>query len=164
MHTKFFALLFALVMPLLAACNANVSFDLDDQYTYLTVSMEEADVASLMETLLTSGDSQLQNVNADLRPGEVHVTAEIPADDGTPVQGELIVLIGAENGQLQVEVVSFRFAGISTSDEQIAQWNQGIADGLARSAENNENGAEFTEVTITDTDLTFSIRTPRRNN
>jgi len=163
MSKQFLILVIALVMPLVAACSADVSLDFDEQYSYLTVEMQEEEVASMIERMLTSGDSQLQNVNADLRPGEVYVTAEMEADNGSMVPGELLILIGAAEGQLQVQVVSFSFAGISTPAERIAEWNQNIAEGLARGADNNERGSEFTQVSITDTTLSFTVRTPRRD-
>lgn len=148
------------LMPVLVACSANVQFRLDENYSYLTITMTDESVENLIETLLTSGDSQLQNVQANLRNGDIYVTANAPTNNGTQ-SGNLVVRIGDQNGLLDVEVTSFNFGGFTADQAGIADFNQRLANGIARNAENNDNNSDFTDVTVTSTGLTFTIRTPR---
>ena len=155
-------LMACIIIPFMTACNANVQFNLDENYSYLTITMTEESVENLIETLLTSGESRLQNVTADLRAGEIYVIGDAQTNNGLQ-SGSLVVDIGAQNGLLDVEVQSFDFGGYSAQQAGIDDFNQRLADGIARNARNNDNGSEFTAVNITSTGLSFTIRTPRQN-
>ena len=153
-----------LLIPFLVACSGNVQIRLDENYSYLTITMDEENTENLIETLLTSGESRLQNVVADLRNGEIYVTADASTQNNGIQSGNLIVYIGVEDGLLDVEIRSFNFGGYSVNQAGIDNFNTRLADSIARNAENRENDSEFTDVTITPTGLSFTIRTPRRNN
>ncbi|MEL6307670.1 MAG: hypothetical protein AAFV98_10130 [Chloroflexota bacterium] len=161
MSKKIIYLLGLLLMPVLVACSAEVSFRLDDNYSYLTITMSEESVENMIETLLTSGDSQLQNVTANLRNGDVYVTGEVRRN-GTTQSGSLIVQIGDQNGLLDIEVTSFNFAGYTANQAGIDDFNERLANRIASNARDRENDSEFTDVTVTPTGLEFTIRTPRR--
>lgn len=155
-----FAFLF--VMLFATACNGNFQLSFDENYSYLTVTMAEDDVESLIETLLTSGGSRLQNANADLRSGSIYVTADARTGNGIQ-SGNLTVTIGTQNGLLDVQVSSFNFGAYTAQQAGIDDFNQRLADRIALNARNRESNSQFTNVTITNTGLSFTVRTPRQN-
>ena len=148
----------------LAACRANVDLALDDNYTYLTVSMTEAEATQVIETILSSGrQNRIINPQADLRNGEIHVSGEVeqPAG-GRLLSGSLTIRLWAENGHLQAQVASLDFAGWDASNERLNEINQKLAEGFARQAAQRNNRSELSEVIIEDGALSFTFKTPRR--
>ncbi len=146
----------------ISACNGSFQFQQDQNFNYLTVNLPEADVVRTFQTILTSGDSRLRNVQADLRANEIFVSAEAPAANGTWIPGNLTFRAWAENGNLQLAVTSFNFGQITTQQAGIDNFNRQLAEGLSRSAARNQNQSEITEISITDSAFTFTIRTPRQ--
>lgn len=155
-------LLACIIIPFMTACNANIQLTMDENYSYLTVTMTEESVENLIETLLTSGQSRLENVTADLRAGEIYVTGDAQTNNGLQ-SGSLVVDIGTQNGLLDVEVQSFNFGVFSAQQAGIDDFNQRLANNIASNARNNNNDSEFTQVNITSTGLSFTIRSPRPN-
>ncbi|MEM9954551.1 MAG: hypothetical protein AAFV93_05470 [Chloroflexota bacterium] len=151
-----------LLIPVLMACSANVSLTFDENYSYLTVTMTDEDLEATIERLLTSGQSRLRNVSAEAQTGSIYVTADAPTNNGLQ-SGNLTVEIGSQNGILDVEVTSFNFAGYTAEQAGINNFNQRLADNLARNARDRENDSEFTDVTVRPDEFSFTIRTPRRN-
>lgn len=149
---------------LLAACRANVDLQVDDDFTYLTVSQTEAEATALIERILSSGQqSRLINPQADLREGEIFVSGEVEQQGtGQRLPGSLTMRLWAENGQLQAQVATLDFAGWDASSEQLNKINQSLAEGLARQAGRNNNDSELSQVIVRDGELAFTFKTPRR--
>jgi len=116
----------------LAACRANVDLQVDDDFTYLTVSMTEAEAAQAIETILNSGQQgKIINPQADLRDGEIVVSGEVEQQaTGERHPGSLSLRLWAESGHLRAQVTSFDFAGWDASDDQLNNINQSLAEGL----------------------------------
>ena len=148
----------------LAACRANVDLKVDDDFTYLTVSMTEAEAAQAIESILSSGQQgQIINPQADLRDGEIVVSGEVEQQaTGKRLPGRLTMRLWAESGHLRAQVTSFDFAGWDASDEQLNEINQSLAEGLARQAARRNNQSELSEVIVRDGELAFTFKTPRR--
>lgn len=154
--------IFIVAAPLMAACgtiDADVQFRMDDDFNYLTVTLPEEDVAEIIAGALQS-EGTIQNVTADLRPGQIAATGQVANGDGSLVTGNLTIeaRVDADAG-LVIEVVSFDFAGFILGQAQIDQINADIAAGIA--ADGGDDDGELTDVTITDSELSFSIRSPR---
>lgn len=149
---------------ILTACQANVNLELDDNFSYLTVTMTEEEATNLIETLLSSGQqNQIINPQADLRDGEIYVTGEVEQQrTGQRLPGSLTMRLWAENGQLQAQVTTLNFDGWDASQEQLNNINQSLAEGLARQAARNNNRSELSQVVVQDGELAFTYKTPRR--
>jgi hypothetical protein len=153
-----------LVLPLVA-CNglsANVQVRVDENYNYLTVNMTEEEAQVLFTGIFEQNDElQVINPTVDLLPGEISVSGEVPSGDGQTVPANLSVQMSVQNGQLNVAVTSMSFAGWQGTPDMLARINSNIADGIAEATQNGVRDAELTEVTITDTGLSFTLRAPR---
>lgn len=158
-------LMMGLLALTLVGCNQNGSFNVrvDDQYSYLTVSLNEADIRAWLVPALENGrELRMQNPTIDLRPGEIYVSGSVIGRDGRLYPGNLSLRAWSENNQLQLAVTTFSFAGYVADQGVISRWNADIAAGLERAASNNRNGSETTDVSITDSNLSITWRTPRR--
>lgn len=153
-----------LVLPLVA-CNglsANVQFRVDEDYNYLTVNMTEEEAQVLFAGIFAENDElQVINPTVDLLPGEISVSGEVPSGNGQTVPADLSVQMSVQNGTLNVAVTSVSFAGWQGTSEMLTRINSEIAAGIAEAAQNNAHDAELTDVTITDTGLSFTLRAPR---
>ena len=147
----------------IAACKANVDLEIDDAYTYLTISMAEEEAANAIESILGSGkQGKIINPQADLRDGEIYVTGEVEQQTtGKRLPGSLTLRLWAENGQLQAKITSLDFAGWDATQERLDEMNQSLAEGMARRAAQRNNRSELSEVIVTDGELAFTFKTPR---
>lgn len=156
-------LIVLLVMALpMIACDSGGSFNVrnDDQYNYLTISLTEAQIRDMIVPTLQNGrEFRMQNVSIDLRPGEIIVLGDVVGDGGRLYPGNMSIRAGAANGQLQLSVGTFSFAGYAASQEQLARFNADMQAGLAQSAQNSDSQTH--EVTITDTAFSITWRSPR---
>jgi hypothetical protein len=153
-----------LVLPLVA-CNglsANVQFRVDENYNYLTVNMTEEEAQGLFAGIFEENDElQVINPTVDLLPGEISVSGEVASGDGQTVPANLSVQMAVQNGQLNVAVTAMSFAGWNGTPDMLERINRDIANGIAEATQNNAHDAQLTDVTITDTGLSFTLRAPR---
>ena len=158
-------LLLLIVMAAISACNASIRLDRDENYSYFLLSMTEAQTGELMTNVLTSGDpAPMRNVRTDLHDGSITLAADVrDRNSGNYFPATMTVNIWQQNGALQIAIDNLQASGYSFDAAILDDINQRIRAGLAESARSNDRGSEFTEITITDTALSFTIRTPKRN-
>jgi hypothetical protein len=153
------------LLPILA-CNQSGGFNVrvDDDYSYLTVTLNEEDIRGWLVPALENGrELRMQDPVLDLRPGEIHVSGSVIGRDGRLYPGNLTIRAWAENNRLQLAIVTFSFSGYNADQGSIARWNSDIAAGLERAAASDRNQSETTDVTITDSSLSITWRTPRQS-
>ena len=161
---RLITLILALLVSL-TACNfqSNVQLNIDENNTTVTVTLQESEVQDLFTTWLSnSSNPMLESPGVDLRPGEIFVRGIIVTERGDRVPGSMSVYISASNGNLSVRIDNVDFGTLTVQSAEIDRINTRIAEGLQRNATNNTSGAQFTDVSITDTTLAFTISTPRR--
>ncbi|MEP7292088.1 MAG: hypothetical protein ABI835_09900 [Chloroflexota bacterium] len=153
----------ALVVLPLAACSgvsATVHFRADDAYNYLTIDMTEQEAQTLFAGLLEeSNDLHISNPVVDLRAGEISISGEVPSGNGATVPATLVISASMENGQPSLVVTSASFAGWEGTPDMLQGINGDLLAGLSESAQNP--GGQLTEISITDTSLSFTVRGPR---
>ena len=151
--------IFSLILISLAACQAQIGFDLDQDYVYTTIDMDEANAAAAIEKML---EGNLINPQADLRAGEIVVSGdkEIEAT-GKVESGSMTISMWVEDGYLIAQVTSLDFANWNASGEELAKMNEKLASEMRQHAQLRNSRAELTEVTIQDGGMSFSWRTPR---
>lgn len=159
MSTKMIAILALLVAPMIA-CSANVSFEQDANFNYLTITMTEQQVADIVTDLLQGGDSQLSNVGVDLRPGEIFVRGIITQDNGQQVPGSFGIRVWAD-GNLRAQISSFDYGALTMDQAGLSDFNRRLTEGLNRAAARDDSPSDITNVTITGSNLSFTIRSPR---
>jgi hypothetical protein len=154
---------FMLVLAALA-CNAgaDVNVSVDDQYSYLTVSLTEQQVQDVLAgALANAGRVRVENPHVDLQAGQIVVSGEAIGQDGRRYPGNMTLQAGAANGALQISIVAVNFNGFTADPDTINRWNADIAAGLGRAAA--QSASEVSEVAVTDSALSITWRTPRRN-
>jgi hypothetical protein len=152
-----------LVLPLVACsgASATVHFRADDSYNYLTIDMTEAEAQTLFVGIFEeSEDLRISNPVIDLRPGEIAISGEVPSGSDGTVQVNLIVQASIQNDQPSIVVTSANFADWEGTPEMLEDINSDIAEGLANAAQNDLE-AQLTDIAITDTSLSFTLRGPR---
>ena len=146
----------------LAACNrVNVSDVQRDPNGGVdaTVSLTEQEVNdTVAEALARTGNPLLRNPKIDLQPGQLVINGERERVDGTgTVNGSLTVTITLQNGALLPQITKAEFEGWDANDSRIAEFNQRLTEAFNRRANRDNKQITFTAITITDTNLTFTV-------
>ncbi len=163
---KIRVLLFCVLVLGLAACNrGNVSDVQRDPNGGVdaTVSLTEQEVNdAVVEALSKQGNPLLRNPKIDLQSGQMVISGEHERRDskGT-VSGSITVTVTVQNGSLLAQVTKADIEGYDASDPRIAEFNQKLADAFNRRANRDNKQITFTAITITDTNLTFTINVKR---
>lgn len=153
-----------MILTGLMACSATttISVTQDAQYSYFTLSMSEEDAAEIIEGILTFGDTPLmRTATVDLLAGEIAVQGDVVTETGGTQPGTLAIRVWAQDGDLHAEVTQFQFAGFTAEQSALDAFNVQLTDGLAQAARQDNGESDLTDVTLTDTALSFTVRSPR---
>lgn len=127
------------VLLLMSACLFNVSRNDDG-----TLRVETNLSAELIRTTLLAAANlpESTNVQVDLMDGYVQVHS-----DQLEVQGQTVndvsfrLYLSAANGQLQVQISDASYSGNVIADEDVAQYNEQIAQSLQAATEQVDNAS-----------------------
>ena len=154
---RFLFILPVLLMTVMTGCKGKVEVEVNDDYTITTFTFTESDMGDTLDTLLTTGvNPWLDTVDVDLRPGEIYVSG---TKTGTP--GNLTIQIWPRNGELMVQVTSVNIANGSITQDRITNFNTRMANSLVNNR--RDDNATLTAAVITNTELSLTYQTPRRN-
>ena len=150
----------------LAACNrGNVSDVQRDPNGGVdaTVSLTEQEVNdTVAEALSKQANPLLRNPKIDLQAGQLVINGEHERRDGKgTVSGSVTMTVTLQNGSLLAQITKADIEGFDASDPRIAEFNQKLADAFNRRANRDNKQITFTAITITDTNLTFTINIKR---
>lgn len=137
------AVLLVPTILMLASCTATVS-----------VEVSEAEIAQAVAEGLA--DSELSALQVDLQNGYIDVRAEKEHPDGSGTDSLAFRLdLGVSDGHLTATISNALLNGKPIDAEQVAVWNERIAERLERSARRRPNSV-LSAVTITPAGLTMS--------
>jgi len=147
-----------------SGCSASVDLQMDEDYSYLTISMTEEQATEAIEYILSSSkDTQIIDPQADLREGEIYIVGQIrEKKTGELYSGSLTLYLWAEDGELRAKVIQLDFKDWKASATRLDNFNRLLSDGLARKVRQKNNKSELTEVVILDSELAFTWKTPRQ--
>lgn len=153
---------------LLAACGAGrveIVRERGSDVFNVTVELNEADIAQLVEEALLAGTNPLlRDPVVDLQNGQIEVTGTHVQRDGSgEVDGRLIIIPSVQNGQLVVEAVEINIQGVAASDARIEQFNNNLAQRMARHTEQRNRDITMTGVSVTDDLLVLMFDATPRN-
>lgn len=155
--------LFALLVGGLVACdqiNPEIQFDMDENYSYITVGINEADSNFLFARVLA--DSPISEPNIDLLDGAVAISGVYTDPTLGSVAGSITASIDVVDGELIVDVTDISLPNVTITESALEQLNEEIAEGIRGEMQNRgEKEGELTEIDITADELSFTIRTPR---
>ncbi|NDJ36768.1 MAG: hypothetical protein GYB64_19110, partial [Chloroflexi bacterium] len=153
------SLFLGLIMTaLLAACSGNIQFEIDDDYTYITLSFDEEAVSETVSRIVTGGvPPLLQDPVVDLRDGEIVVTGTHVTRRGESYPAYLAFTFFVQDDHLSAAVTDFDFGGADVPQERIDRLNERLAESFARGAENRNNPETIiTDVTLTSEELSIT--------
>lgn len=132
----------------------------EDGSLNVSVALTEADVTSIVASALANSPQPvLRNVSVDLQNGQMVIAGTHDRPDGSgPVDGTLTATAAVTGGQLAVTVTSLNIAGYNTDDAALQGINQQLAAGLSARGTQSNQGAQLTNVVITDNALTITLR------
>lgn len=151
-----------LLLPilLLAACDA-VQYRTDENFSYLTITLDAEDSSNIIEGILTNGNPPLmRTASAELRNGEIYVTGDVNDGNGGTFPGSLVLRLWMDQGAFQAAISQLSFGGFTADQNLIDRVNMDIANGIAASASNDPNGSIISEIAVTINGLRLTIRTP----
>ena len=155
MHKLKMVLLLVLSGLLLTACSTGrveIVRERGSDVFNVTVELNEADIAQLVEEALLAGANPLlRDPVVDLQNGQIEVTGMHEKRDGSgEVDGRLVIVPSVQNGQLVVEAVEIDIEGLAVSDDRIEQFNNNLAQRMARHIEQRNRDITMTGVSVTD--------------
>ncbi len=159
-------ILLSLLIIALAACNrGNVSDVQRDPNGGVdaTVTLTEQEVNdAVVEALSKQGNPLLRNPKIDLQPGQLVINGEHERRDGKgTVSGSVTATVTVQNGSLLAQITKADIEGWDATDSRIAEFNQKLTDAFNRRANRDNKQITFTAITITDTNLTFTVNVKR---
>lgn len=131
----------------------------------VTVELNEDDFAQLVEEALLAGANPLlHDPVVDLQNGQIEVTGTYERRDGSgEADGRIVLVPSVQNGQLVLEAVEINIEGVAVSDERIEQFNDNLAERMARRIEQRDRDITVTDVSVTDDLLMLMFDTTPRN-
>jgi len=152
----------------LAACGAGrveIVRERGSDVFNVTVELNEDDIAQLVEDALQAGANPLlRNPVVDLQNGQIEVTGTHQRRDGSgEVGGSIIIVPSVQNGRLVVEATEINIEGVDVSDARIEQFNNNLAERLARHTEQRNRDITMTGVNVTDDLLVLMFDATPRN-
>ena len=141
-----FILLSAFIL-LLSACRANISRNNDGSLTVET-SITQQELQSVITSSIA--DPLVKNVTVSLQSGDVNVSAERQRlNDASKIDNLSFRLdLGVNNGQLSSTISNALLDGKPIEQAHVDNWNQTIANRLAKVGQKNPN-AKLQSVSIT---------------
>ncbi|MEM6284471.1 MAG: hypothetical protein AAF787_19925 [Chloroflexota bacterium] len=156
-------LLLALIAGLaLTACNATFDVQTTDQYSDITLRMSEADVQALANDLLDAGNSSVQSIDVDLRPGTIFIEGELGETPEATMNAQLAVqLTTTPNGDVRATMTLLSILGFQTGATELAHLNRDIADSINAAVADSRDQNRITAIAITDHNLAITLRSFR---
>jgi uncharacterized protein YpmS len=152
--SKKLSFLAVIVLLSLSACKANISRNGDGTATVETTITQE----QLQEVISSSiADPLVQSLTVSLQPGYVSVTGErqrLNDASKTDIMSFRLDL-GVSNGELTASVSDAQIDGIAIQQNRVDNWNQTIANRLAKIGGTRGNAALQT-VSITPAQVTLT--------
>jgi predicted RNA-binding protein with TRAM domain len=152
----------------LAACSfgeVNITKERGSDTFHVTVALNEDDFAGMIaESQRADHNRFLQDPVVDLQDGQIKVSGVHEKRDGSgTVDGYMILVPSVQDGRLLLQAVEVNIDGMNASDEQIARFNENLAERLMHRQDNRRGDLEVTAVSVTNDlfTLTFDI-TPDR--
>ena len=152
---------------LLAACGAGrveIVRERGSDVFNITVELNEADVAQLVEeALAASGNPLLRSPVVALQSGQIEVTGQHDRrDGGGVVNGRILLTPSVQNETLMLAATEISIEGMDLSDERIAQFNENLAERISGRADRTPN-VTLTAVSVTNNLLTLTLDATRNN-
>lgn len=117
------------------------------------ISQEQLNAATLNFNV---GDLFSGTYSIDLQPGKVVILGDVIQPNGTREKGSIEFGLSAQNGALQIQILSVNTPGIRISPESIQQVQESIAAGLQQFFdEQNFISVDSVEVTEDEIVITF---------
>ena len=131
----------------------------------VTVELNEADIAQLVEEALLAGTNPLlRDPVVDLQNGQIDVTGTHQRRDGSgEVNGRIVLVPSVQNGQLVIEAAEINIEGMDISDDRVEQFNNNLAERMARHTEQRNRTITMTNVSVTDELLRLMFDATPRN-
>lgn len=152
-----FILLSAFVL-LLSACRANISRNGDGSLTVETSITQQE-----LQTAITSAiaDPLVKNITVSLQSGYLNVSGERQRlNDASKMDTLTFRLdLGASNGQLTSTISNGQLDGKPIEQARVDNWNQTIANRIAKIGQKNPNAAlQSVSITTTGVSMTWIVK------
>ncbi len=159
-------LLCILTMTGLAACNRGNVTDVErdpNGGVDATVTLTEQEVNdAVIEALSKQANPLLHSPKIDLQAGQMVINGEHERRDGKgTVSGSLTVTISIQDGTLLPRITKTDIEGFDATDSRISEFNQRLVEVFNKRANLDSKQITFKAITLTDTNLSFTINVKR---
>ncbi|MBK7894075.1 MAG: hypothetical protein WAS33_24465 [Candidatus Promineifilaceae bacterium] len=153
---------------LLVACGAgrvDIVRERGSDVFNVTVELNEADMAQLVEEALQAGANPLlRDPVVALQNGQIEVTGTHDRrDGGGRVNGRIVIIPSVQNGTLLLEATEIQIEGVDVTDERIEQFNNNLAERINGRAEPRNRNITLKNVTVSDNLLLLTLDATPRN-
>lgn len=165
MRVRLMMLCFGLILAM-TACNRGAVSDVQVDPAGgvdATVTLTEQEVNdAVVEALSKQANPLLRNPVVDLQAGQIVINGEHERRNGQgTISGSVTVTVTVQDGGLLAQVTSTTVDGWDATDARVAEFNQRLAEGFSRRANRDNGQLTFKAITITDTNLSFTINIKR---
>jgi hypothetical protein len=155
-HSRVTAPLVALLTTLviiLAGCNRDVGVSINGDALSITVS--ESAINSAWR--VTASRLRVDNLAIDLQPNQVAIKGTLTPLRGGAYSAQLNIAPTVSNGTVNWNAVSASVNNVAANSEQLGEISTAFLDSWANYVKSHYGAQRVTAVTITDTDITYTL-------
>ncbi len=152
-HLSQLVVLFAVLLVTLTACNREISVSTDG--TSLSITVSESAINSAWR--VTATRLRLDNIAVDLQPGQAVITATLTPVRGGSYPARVVASPTVSNGIVIWSLSSATVNGVAANADQLADLNETLLNSWNNYASAHYGARRVTAVTITDTDITYTL-------
>jgi hypothetical protein len=154
--------LFGLLIGGLVACDQispEISFDMDAEFSYITVTISEEDADYVFERVMA--ETPISEPSVELLDDAVVISGVYTDPTLGSVPGSITASIEVVDGEPVVSVTDIDLPNVTITQSALDQLNEEIAAGIRADMAQRDDNSVLTAIEISDDELSFTIQSPR---
>jgi hypothetical protein len=143
------------------ACSLG-GINIDQNKATIDITVTQDQINTLLQHTdadVTASDDRLMEkvTSVEMHDGFIRIFGEDMKTDGSSVPGSFDVSIGAENDELNVQIIAVDMPGVTLDDPRIVETNNEIANDLTKSVRETNGDVLYKEVSVSESGLKLKM-------